>query len=357
MILHVITDPDRRGAQVFAADLMDAIIRRGREVRAVALAPGRHDGSLPIPVLGPSRMSPQTLRRLRAEMAAASVVIGFGSTTLPACAVAGLGTGTPFIYRSIGEASFWANTLSRRLRVRYLLRRAAAVVALWPSAGDSLHSVFRVPREQLRIIPRGVPSSSYPPIEPERRAAARRRLNLDPGASVLVLSGALAPEKNIQLAIEAVALVEGCHLLVVGDGRERVRLEDLARAKAPDRVRFTGFVPDPSVVLAAADAVLLTSRSEGMPGVLIEAGLSGLPGVATGVGGVPEIIVPGSTGELVTPDASPSQVADAIRSVLDRASELGEAARGHCLERFEIHAVAAAWLDLIDAVVSDRRAS
>jgi glycosyltransferase involved in cell wall biosynthesis len=354
VILHVITDPDRRGAQVFAADLRDAMSRRGRAVRAVALAPGRHDASLPVPTLGPERLHPSTLRALRGEIASASVVVGFGSTTLPACAVASVGTGAPFIYRSIGDLRYWANSMARRARVRFFLRRAAAVVALWPAAGEALHATFGVPRDRIRIIPRGVPRSSFPVIDPARRLEARRTLGLDPEAPVLAFSGTLAAEKNVGLAIEAVGILDGCHLIVVGDGPERDSLARLAAARAADRIRFLGFLADPSVGLAAADAVLLTSRSEGMPGVLIEAGLSGLPAVATEVGAVPEVVVSGRTGELVAPDASPREVADAIVSVLGRSTELGAEARRHCLQRFELEVVTSAWLELIDDVVGGR---
>jgi glycosyltransferase involved in cell wall biosynthesis len=340
---------------VFAAELRDAISRRGRQVRAVALAPGRHDASLPIPTLGPRRLAPSTLRALRREIASASVVVGFGSTTLPACAIASMGTETPFIYRSIGDLRYWANSRARRLRVRFFLRRASAVVALWPAAGEALHATFGVPRDRIRIIPRGVPRSSFPVIDPVRRLEARRAFGLDPQAPVLALSGTLAAEKNIDLAIEAVGLVEGCHLIVVGDGPEREHLVRLAGARAADRIRFLGFVPDPSSALAAADAVILTSRSEGMPGVLIEAGLSGLPAVATAVGAVPEVVVSRMTGALVAPDASPREVADAIVSVLSRPAELGTAARRHCLERFELEVVTSAWLELIDDVADRHR--
>jgi len=354
VILHVLTDPDRRGGQLFAAQLRDAFAARGREARAVALGPGGGGGSLSVTVLGPARMSARTLRSLRSEIRSASVVIGFGSTTLPACSIAGLGLDTPFIYRSIGDIRYWTNSVARRARVRYFLRRADAVVALWPAAAEALHEVFGVPSERIRVIPNAVPAASFPPVDEARRRAARERLGVEPEVPLLAWIGALAREKNADLAIEAVGLVESCHLVIVGDGPELARVARVAERRADDRIRFTGLVQDPATVLAAADAVLLTSRSEGMPGVLIEAGLSGLPTVATDVGGVREIVLPGETGELVPPSASPQDVAVAIRSVLGRRSELGVAARELCRRRFEMEVVADAWLHLIDEVTARR---
>ncbi|MFI5048152.1 MAG: hypothetical protein ACHQIG_13885, partial [Acidimicrobiia bacterium] len=132
-VLQVVTDTDRRGAQVFATDLHAALARQGRDVRTVALAPGKV-GGLVLPVLGERRRSVATLRALRHEVASAAVVVGHGSTTLPLGAIATVGTGTPFVYRQISDSVFWAPSGLRRLRVQAAMRRCAALVALWPGA-------------------------------------------------------------------------------------------------------------------------------------------------------------------------------------------------------------------------------
>ncbi|MFD0350244.1 glycosyltransferase [Kitasatospora aburaviensis] len=92
--------------------------------------------------------------------------------------------------------------------------------------------------------------------------------------------------------------------------------------------------------------MLLTSDSEGVPGVLIEAALAGLPAVATDVGWVGSVVRDGATGALVAP-GDPLALAEALAAVLagDRAA-LGAAAREHALAHFELGVVADAWQEL-----------
>ena len=121
-ILQVITDTDRRGAQVFATDLATAMQVRGHEVTTVALAPGKQGSPLDVPHLGTRQRGLSTLRLLRRRMDDADVTIAHGSSTLVACAVAGFPR-RPFVYRQISDSRFWANTLARRIRTAVALRR------------------------------------------------------------------------------------------------------------------------------------------------------------------------------------------------------------------------------------------
>ena len=115
-VLQVVTDRDRRGAQVYATDLAPGLQNLGCAVETVALAPGNHGDQLAIDVLGPSRRSLATFRALRARARSFDVVIAHGTTTLPACAIALSGSGVPFVYRQISDPLFWAATTARRLR-------------------------------------------------------------------------------------------------------------------------------------------------------------------------------------------------------------------------------------------------
>jgi len=353
-ILQVVTDTDRRGAQVFATDLQAAFERLGREVRTVALAPGSV-GGLPVQVLGERRLAARTLASLRRELRSATVVIAHGSATLPACAISTWGTRVPFVYRQISDSRFWAPSGLRRIRTGTSLRRASRVVALWSGAATTLHTHFGVSLERIRVIPNGVPAERFRPAEAAERLAARREFGLDQALPVVAFLGALVPEKGADLVIDAAAAVPSVRLLVVGDGPERSHLEAQADRVVPGRVVFAGALSDTRRAYASADVVALPSRAgDSMPGVLIEAGLMGLPSVSTPVEAIPEIVVPGMTGELVPVDDA-SALADAIDAIVStpsRAHTLGRQARARCLERFNIDRVAEAW----DEVVKEHRA-
>lgn len=348
-VLHVITSARRRGAEVFAVDLASALADREVPSDVVALGPGDGGAVLDVETLGSAPLAPATLRALRRRAAGARLVVAHGSRTLPACALALAGRRAPVVYRSIGDPAAWAGEGLRRARTRVLLGRMAAVTVLWPAAGDSVHALHGVPTERIHVIPNGVPAERCPVPGDEERRAARARFTLPADAPVVAVVGALAPEKRVGDAVAAVAALPGAHLLVVGDGPERSTLERRAAAAAPGRVHLTGALPGPAEALAAADVVVVPSSTEGMPGVLIEAGLSGIAAVATDVGGVAQVVRDGDTGVLVPPDDVPALTAALRRALADRA-RLGAAARRHCLATFEIGPVADRWATLISTL-------
>jgi glycosyltransferase involved in cell wall biosynthesis len=354
-ILQVITDDDRRGAQVFALDLEAALRGRDREVRTVALAPGSV-GGLHVPVLGRRRIAVDTLCALRRELSGWEVVVAHGSSTLPACAIATAQSGVPFVYRQISDSRFWAPGGLRRLRVKAGLSRAAAVVALSSEAAETLGAHLGVAPARTRVIPNGVPPARYSQGQEEDAGMTRTAaLGLDPSRTTVVYVGALAPEKGVDLAIAAMSELRSCQLLVVGDGPQRADLEAQARRVAPGRVVFTGTIPDPVLAYSAADVVVLPSRGgDSMPAVLIEAGMTGTPVVSTPVGAIPDIVRSGITGELV-PIGDVPALARAIAAITEspeRARAMGEAARDFCLANFGIDVVAQRWDELLQGVAA-----
>ncbi len=356
-ILQVITDNDRRGGQVFAADLHLALEGLGESVRTVALSPASGDSALDFEVLGPSRRHPATLASLRRAINRGAVVIGHGSTTLPMCAVATQGSPTPFVYRQISEQRFWVNTPARRRRTRLALAATDHVTALWQGAADVLVSDFGVDPQDITIVPNGVPAQRCPPVDASARRAARARFGLDPDRHTLVSLGAFAPEKGVDILVRAMQHepLAAWQLLLVGAGPEQQRLEQLAQRVPDHRVVIHGPVRSGAEAIAAADVLGLTSRAgDSMPAVLIEAGIMGIPAVATPVEGIVDIVLDGRTGRLV-PREDPQATATAVRDVGERAGQLGPAARQHCLAQFEIGPVARRWQDVLSRMRSASR--
>jgi glycosyltransferase involved in cell wall biosynthesis len=358
-VLHVITSTQRRGAETFAVDLDAALSDLGMVSDVVALTsggPSRDGATLDVPALGSSTLAPATLRALRRRAAGAAVVVAHGSRTLPASVLALAASGVPVVYRNIGDPTAWVTGPRRRVTTRLLLGRTRAVADLWPGAADTLRAMHRLPDDKVHVVPNAVPRARCPLPDKAAGAAARAELGVPSGAPVVACIGALTAEKQVVVAVEAVARLDGVHLLVVGDGPEANAVRDRARQTAPDRIHLVGPMAGPGEALAAADVLLLTSRTEGMPGVLIEAGLSGRPAVATDVGGVSEIVRDGETGVLVplddvgTPGALAARVAQGVRRALLTHAELGAAARERCLAQFEIGPVAARWQALLASV-------
>jgi glycosyltransferase involved in cell wall biosynthesis len=344
-VLQVITDRDRRGAQVFAVDLEAALRLLGHEVTTVALAPGTRSARLDVAVLGEQARGPATLRALRRRMGEVDITIAHGSSTLLACALAGLGPGRRFVYRQISDSRFWAPTWWRRGRVMAYLRLPRRIVALSDTAASDLVDYLKVPAGRIDVVANGVPRNGFVPITPSIRQAARADLGLPLDAFIVLYIGALAPEKGAHVAVEAVASTE-CHLAVVGGGPDRERIESLAATTAPGRIHLLGERSDVLPAYQAADVVVLPSLGgDSMPATLIEAGLCGLPTVSTPVGSITDIVLHERTG-IVTPigDVAATTAAfERLRTDTALRTRLGDEAERYCLATFEIGVVATGW--------------
>jgi len=161
------------------------------------------------------------------------------------------------------------------------------------------------------------------------RTAMRNELGIPQDATVIGYVGRLTAIKDpLTLAAAADVVAGDPWLLLVGDGELRMPLEGRPRTV------LTGERPDPSPYLAAMDVFVMASRSEGMPGALVEAMGAGLPVVATNVGGIPEVVTNGVDGLLVPP-CDPGALARGIEEALSR-PELGRAAAHTARTRFSL---------------------
>ena len=139
----------------------------------------------------------------------------------------------------------------------------------------------------------------------------------EPG--LLLTAGMLGDNeaKGVDYLLRAVALVDGVRLEIVGDGPLRAEYERLARGLGiADRVDFRGFLPKPELAerMRRADLFALASRFENNPCVVLEAQASGLPVVATRVGGLPELV--DETSGILADPRDPDDIARGIRAAL-----------------------------------------
>jgi glycosyltransferase involved in cell wall biosynthesis len=172
------------------------------------------------------------------------------------------------------------------------------------------------------------------------------------GPPVLLCSGRVVPEKGLEIAIDALAILaetdRQARLVLAGDGPERPALEARAAALGlADRIMFTGWVSpeDTHRLVADSTVVLVPSREEPFGLVAIEASLMARPVVAAAVGGLPEAVVDGVTGVLV-PAGDPAALATAVRRLLaapGHARALGRAGRRRVLAEFAAETEADEW--------------
>ncbi len=177
--------------------------------------------------------------------------------------------------------------------------RALACCAVSGALADRFAAVAHVPRCRVLEVRNGVDLERFAPGD---AGAARAALALPANTPLVLGVGRLVPAKGFHVAAQALARIGGdAELVLVGEGPDRAAI-----AAAYPRVRFLGPLPPDRVALAyrAADVLVLPSEREGWPNVVTEALASGLPVVASRVGGIPEILgepVPGHLGAMVAP--------------------------------------------------------
>jgi glycosyltransferase involved in cell wall biosynthesis len=151
----------------------------------------------------------------------------------------------------------------------------------------------------------------------------------------------LVPVKKMETLVNAAVLLTdlAVQFLIVGDGQERRRLEAMVNEVGQsDRFIFTGHQKDPFPWISAMNVGVLCSESEGFPQAILEYMAVGIPVVASSVGGIPELMVDGETGFLVSPH-EPTAFAGALHSLInnkDLSEQMGKAGQKRARDFFSL---------------------
>jgi glycosyltransferase involved in cell wall biosynthesis len=181
-----------------------------------------------------------------------------------------------------------------------------------------------VPDRKITVVHNAI-RSSYQAQGAQARADARAALGLDNEAQVVAIIGRLGIEKGHRLFVEAASQLAPrfpkARFLIAGEGVQRAEIEaQVAQLKLGGTVRLLGHRNDLPAIYPALDLLAMASLREGLPNVLLEAMLHGVPGVVMAVGGIPEVVSDGVDGLLVPPG-------DLARFVESLATLLGDPAR------------------------------
>ena len=336
--------------QTFVASEIAELRRRGTEMLILSLQDPpdqlRHDFVVnhkldELTVYGPKGFWGQ-LKKFRPQLIHAHFTIN--PTVVARGLAAAIGVPFTFTTHAEGPPADFAE----------LAASAAAVVTVSEANARYLVRRYGVPREHLCVIPCGVDTACFTPVDRGARSSALAAPE-EPGTILCVARH--HPKKNLSLLLEACATLGArgvkFRCVMIGDGPAHEELIGIrARLKLEPLVEMVGAARQATVIewLRRASVVVLCSHSEGMPLSLMEAGACELPVVATRVGGIPELVEDGVTG-LLTPPGDAAALADALQRLLaDPAlrATMGQAARRRIAANFSL----AAQVDSLQALWS-----
>jgi glycosyltransferase involved in cell wall biosynthesis len=360
-VLHLVASRQRRGAEMFAADLVDGLASNGVTQQVVALRD--HDAEIvsfnaPTSVLGANssgrlRIDLRAIVRLRGLMRSwdANVLQAHGGEALKYAVPAALGNGTPVCYRRIGSSLSGSVGRIRSAGYQRLVRRASVVVALSDAGRREMIDRFGVDERRAIRIPNAVDVERARPSRSRRDV--RRALGISDESEVVVSVGTLNWEKDPLAQLEVFQRIAKARpravFVMVGSGPLEADTRGAAIEKGlEDRVFLFAPRNDIPDVLGASDVLLLASKTEGMPGILIEAGIARLPVAGYALSGVPEVVGADSTG-LLARAGDVERLAASVIELLGDADlrlRMGTAAYERCVDEFSIRSAADRYLDV-----------
>jgi glycosyltransferase involved in cell wall biosynthesis len=367
VIAHVLSSFGVGGQERVALDLARTQVEAGHEVLAISLARPpegpcaalfRDAGVRAETVAKRWRVDPSLPIRLGRHLARAGVSVVH--THNPHALI----YGAPAAFVAGAVAIHTKHGMNPDTPRRVWLRRTAgklarAHVAVTPALARVALKSGDCDGTRLHVVPNGVDLTRFKPSR-RARAQARLELGIPRDAWVVGTVGRLSPEKDQALLVDAMANQLGEHrqLVLVGDGPERAALA--ARVAATGRSRYvhmTGARSDVQNLLAAFDAFALTSRTEGLPLVLLEAMAMGLPVISTAVGGIPDLVEHRVTGFLLPPGdvARLSRQLASLSTDFSLSRQIGQAGRRAVLERYSLARMASDYEALYESLVRSRR--
>jgi len=353
-LVILVSSDRRRGAEVFGETLRDGLRGRGWDVGLVSLTTspdGPRVAATPLSALPPDdigKLDRKVVRSLRKHVSGVrpDLVLANGAATMQyAVAALRLMRRRPgLVYTSIGEPMYWIRSSYHRVLRTFILKGVDRVLSVSSTTARQLVDQLGVPAAKVRVAPTGVPARFFD--VPAASRSAGEPLNV-------VFVGNLSDEKDPLAAIDVIASVAEAapiRMRFLGGGP---LLEDVKRAAADrklgDAVEVLGSVPDVLPHLEWADVLLLTSRTEGLPGVPLEAGAAAVASVVYDVGGAAETVTDGVTGRVVHA-GDLRAAADALIEMAqdsELCTRMGLAARHMVRERFTLEASLDRYNDLL----------
>lgn len=200
-----------------------------------------------------------------------------------------------------------------RPMIKYVLAKADYVAVVNETIRKQILKLeIRGISDKIKVTPNAVDLEKF---KPDTKSDFKDKLKLDPEKKVILFVGNLVPQKGLKYLLEAKKQMKSqAELVIVGGGPLMAELQETVEINGIEDVHFTGARRDIEKIMPAGDVFVLPSTSEGFPITLLEAFASGLPAVATDVGGIKELVTP-DVGLLVEP-GDPAALGEALDKIV-----------------------------------------
>ncbi len=250
-------------------------------------------------------------------------------------------------------------SISKSLQLQAACKNTAQAVKFFTVVSENLKKYFveqlDIPSKSIRVINNGIDTKRFSPNGERKKFA--EIIPLKNSKKIVINVGRFAEAKDHLTLLSAVHKVlqkrDDLHLVLVGDGELRSAIEmKIDELGLGNHVSLLGSRSDVDKLMPSADIFVLSSKREGLPMVLMEAMSSGLPVVATDVGGIAELVHNNVNGALVPPQNADS-LAEAINTILEhpnKALQMGKSARNLIINRYSLDKISESYAALYNSI-------
>ncbi len=365
-ILFLDTKPVRRGAQIFSHELSAYLKNTGIVSKRVYLYNNDYSVSLPLNeddeiLMGNEKhpfekfltIHPLLLYRLMKSIKKFNpdIILLNGSKTLKYGALSKkMLTGKfKLVYRVIDSPVFWnTSSLTKFYYRNIIIPLIDAAVGVSHASLKDMKELYSFSKPST-VIHRAVNFDSFKNVDTKEKC--RIKLGIHADKKVLIFIGNLTSQKRPDRFIEIIKRIylvnKNIHAIILGDGPLRVELELVIKESELQPVfSFMGYQTNVGTYIAASDILLLTSDTEGLPGIVPEAGYFEVPTIASNVGGVNECIVEAQTGFVIEKN-DVTLFAEKAAYLLENneyRNRLGQSAKKLALNDFDLNNIAESYL-------------
>lgn len=302
-IFQVIQKPQKRGAELFAVQLSEELSRSGHEVILVSVFVGSEDLSF-------SGIQVHLNRPLKARLwdwigwrrfadlvskEKPDIIQANAADTLKFTVFSRLvfGWKSPLVFRNASQMSRYISNPWIKFFNQFLLNQVEGIASVSRISHEDLGAFFKLRKPKLEIVPIGVDAESLTLCQNRKETKQ------------LIHIGGFTFEKNhsalIDIFQDLLKIDNDFHLILIGDGPLKTQIEKQVNARGLGaKVDFLGNATQPFLHISQNAILLLPSKIEGLPAVILEAMVCRIPVIAYDVGGIPELLKTGETGWCIT---------------------------------------------------------